>query len=306
MIEIFKEYVMSNYQRTITYEPDSNEKLTLRELLKKWLIPKKWQHFLRVEKQVTINGQYHPFNTVVNAKDVIHLNFDFPPRNDNQTYLPGKNELNIAYEDNDVLIVNKPANIKSHPNLPTESDSLMNDAESYLSPAGHPYMVHRIDMLTSGLVLISKTPYLVPIFNRQLTTKTLKREYLAVVKLLKPINQSGSINLPIGDDPSDVRKQRISSDGLAALTDYKILRKNNDFALIKLNLHTGRTHQIRVHLASQGWPIVNDVLYNREKPNGNMMLCAYKLTYQIPFSNKFRTTEIEPPTFMTDFIQKKD
>ncbi len=292
------------YQRTVIYHQENNEKISIRQLLQKWLIPKKWQHFLRIEQKVLVNGTYHTFNSIVQDGDKITLNFDFPPRTVDQDYLPGTRKLDIAYEDDDVIVVNKAANIKTHPNLPTETDSLFNDVQTYLSP-NKPFMVHRIDMLTSGLVLISKSPYLVPIFNRELTSKTLKRQYIAVVRLLKPIINDGSIDLPIGPDENDKRKRSISSSGQPALTDYKILRKNSRYALLKLNLHTGRTHQIRVHLVSQGWPIVNDVLYNPEYPTGNMLLCANELSYQVPFSNQFQTVTTDLPSEFNDFIKKE-
>lgn len=290
------------YQRTIIYQPTNNQQLSIRQLLQKWLIPKKWQHLLRINRQVLINDEYHPFNTILQPNDKVTLQFDFPPRSAEQPYLPGIRTINVAYEDDDVLIVNKPANIKTHPNKASENDSLFNDVQTYLQP-GQPYMVHRTDKLTSGLVLIAKTPYLVPIFNRELTRKTLKRNYLAVVRLTRPLESSGTINLPIGQDPTDKRKRKVTSDGLNAVTDYKILRKNSQFALLKLELHTGRTHQIRVHLAAKGWPIVNDELYNNIQPDGDMLLCGYQLIYQIPFSKNFRKIQIKPPAAMTQFIQ---
>jgi len=271
------------YQKTITYHQTDNEQLTIRELLKKWLIPKKWQHFFRIQQDVYINGNYQSFNTIVKNHDIITLNFDFPPRSD-QHYLPGKDPIDVVYEDSDIIVVNKKAGKKTHPNLASENDSLMNDVETYLKD-GHPYMVHRIDMETSGLVLIAKTPYLVPIFNRQLSSKTLHREYLAVVRLINPIDDSGTIDLPIGQDPNDVRKRIIDSDGLNAVTKYQVIQKNDDYALVGLTLLTGRTHQLRVHLSSKGWPIVNDPLYNSNPKQGKLLLFAYKLTFREPFSN---------------------
>ncbi|CAJ1180914.1 Ribosomal large subunit pseudouridine synthase D [Companilactobacillus paralimentarius] len=272
------------YQKKITYHQENNEELSIRELLKKWLIPKKWQHFFRIQQDVLINGQYHSFNTIVQDNDVITLNFNFPPRTE-QHYLPGHDSVDVVYEDDDIIVVNKVAGKKTHPNKADESDSLMNDVETYLKN-GHPYMVHRIDMETSGLVLISKTPYLVPIFNRQLSSKTLHREYLALVNLDASINESGTIEQPIGQDPTDVRKRMVTSDGLSATTEYQVVEKNADFALLRLNLLTGRTHQLRVHLAYNHWPIVNDPLYNPHAKTGNLILFAHKLTFSQPFSGK--------------------
>ena len=291
------------YTRKIKYYNDNNDKINIRELLQKWLIPKKWQHFFRVQEDVLINDQYHPFNTIVKNGDVITLNFDFSPRSNSQQYLPGNHPIDVCYEDADVIVVNKKAGIKTHPNLPTENDSLMNDAETYLAPEDHPFMVHRIDMNTSGLVLISKTPYLVPIFDRQLSSKVLHREYLAIVNLNHPIEESGTITLPIGLDPTDKRKRMVRDDGQSAITKYKVIKQNNNFALLKLNLLTGRTHQLRVHLSANNWPIVNDNLYNPDGKHGNLLLFAHKLDFVKPFSDDIQTVEADLPDFMISFIK---
>ncbi|MFC6322179.1 RluA family pseudouridine synthase [Companilactobacillus baiquanensis] len=288
------------YQKKVVYNQVGSEELSVRELLKKWLVPKKWQHFLRVEQKVLINGSYQTFNTIVKDKDVVTMNFDFSPRTNLQKYLPGHSKLNIAYEDDDIIVVNKPAGQKTHPNLNRENDTLFNDAESYLSQKNqHPYMVHRIDQETSGLVLISKTPYLVPIFNRQLSSKILQREYLAVVDLNQPINTAGTIDQPIGIDPNDKRKRMVRNDGQNAKTDYHLLSKNSKQALIDLKLYTGRTHQLRVHLSNQGWPIVNDPLYNSNHKTGPLKLFAYKLSYQIPFSTQTKVVQVQAPNIIT-------
>lgn len=288
------------YQKIITYQRENDENLTIRELLKKWLIPKKWQHFFRIQQDVLINGQYRSFNTIVRDHDVVTLNFNFPPRTE-QHYLPGKDPVDMVYEDKDIIVVNKVAGKKTHPNLASESDSLMNDVETYLKD-DHPYMVHRIDMETSGLVLISKTPYLVPIFNRQLSSKTLHREYLALVNLDQPILPSGTIDLPIGQNPNDVRKRMVVKTGLNALTKYEVVQKNDKYALLKLNLLTGRTHQLRVHLAHNGWPIVNDPLYNPHPKDGKLLLFAHKLTFNQPFSKNLKIITAKLPQNMYNLI----
>ncbi|MFD1418310.1 RluA family pseudouridine synthase [Companilactobacillus keshanensis] len=286
------------YQKKVTYRQVGSEKLSVRELLQKWLVPKKWQHFLRIEQNILINGHYQSFNTIVKNNDSVTMNFDFDPRTI-QHYLPGNGKLNVAYENDDLLIVNKIAGQKTHPNLDSEDDTLFNDAESYLNKQDkHPYMVHRIDQETSGLVLISKTPYLVPIFNRQLSSKTLQREYLAIVDLNSPIKNFGVIDQPIGLYPNDKRKRMIRKDGQDAKTQYHVISKNSKHALLNLKLYTGRTHQLRVHLSNNDWPIVNDPLYNAKSQNGNLKLFAYKLIYQIPFTDQTKTVQVDIPDFM--------
>lgn len=119
-------------------------------------------------------------------------------------------------------------------------------------------------MLTGGLLLVAKNPAVVPILNRELTSKIFHRDYLALVNNADHLSNTGTINAPIGHNPLDQRKRKIDLNGLKAITHYQVLKRySNQTALVKLTLETGRTHQIRVHLASLGTPIVGDPLYNQ-------------------------------------------
>lgn len=280
--------------KKIIYTSNNTNETTLRQLLQEWLIPKKWQHFLRVNHNVLINGSYQPFNYVLQFGDEITLIFDFPPRTPNQNYLASKIPLKIIFEDSNILIVYKKSGQKSHPNSPIENDSLMNSAEYYLSKNNHhPYMIHRLDKETSGLMMIAKNPYVVPILNRQLTNKIFTRQYLAKINLFRDIPNSGYIEYKIGPDPNDKRKRMVTNDGLFAKTKFDVLQKNSDFAIVKLTLFTGRTHQIRVHLSHNHWPIINDPLYNPSISDGNMKLTAFNISYIKPFSNIRKTVQID-------------
>lgn len=278
-------------------EYTNNEIIKLRQLLQKWLIPKKWQHFLRVGHLITINGKYESFFYDVKPGDILEFNFNFPPRSEHQTYLLGNNDLDIVFEDDDLLIVNKPAGQKTHPNFAEENYTLMNSAEAYLNKTNqHPYMIHRIDSETSGLVMIAKNPYVVPILNRQLTMKTFKRDYLAIVDVNDVLPKSGIINLPIGSHPVDGRMRTVNTDGLDSITNFEVIEQNNNQAILKLKLQTGRTHQIRVHLAYNNWPIAGDPLYNPTSLQKPMRLLSYKMSYIEPFTDQKKTIEINIPT----------
>lgn len=279
--------------KKIIYNSTNNIEITLRQLLQQWLIPKKWQHFLRIDHNVLVNNTYQPFNYIIQNGDEITLNFNFPPRSPSQKYLASEIPLNIIFEDDDLLIVFKQSGQKSHPNYFEENNTLMNAAEYYLSKTNqHPYMIHRIDKETSGLLMIAKNPYVVPILNRQLTNKTFTRQYLAKVDLLSPIPNFGTIEEPIGLDPNDKRKRKIDNNGLFSKTNFEVLQKNSDNAIVKLTLFTGRTHQIRVHLAYNNWPIVNDPLYNESTQTGKMDLTAFNISYIEPFSTNRKTIQI--------------
>lgn len=248
-----------NYNFTLLYpkdKPAQSVSDTLRELL----IPRKWRHYLRTKQQVLINGNYRYFNQLINPEDKIELKLDFIESKQQQYPASGKLPK-IIYEDQNLLIIDKPKGQKTHPNL-FETDTALNDCATYLGYS--PYIVHRLDMLTSGLLLVAKNPAVVPILNRELTSKIFKRNYLAIVNHPENLADSGTISKPIGQDPTDQRKRMVTKDGLNAITHYQVLERNASTAKIKVSLETGRTHQIRVHLASIGSPIVGDPLYNPE------------------------------------------
>ena len=199
--------------------------------------------------------------------------------------------IDIVYEDNDILVINKPAGQKTHPNL-NEEDTALNDCATYLGYS--PFIVHRLDMLTSGLLLVAKNPAVVPILNRQLTDKTLHRAYLAWIYNSPQIKNTGIIDLPIGHDPHDQRKRMVRQDGQKAVTHYEVIKRDKDRILVKLTLETGRTHQIRVHLAALGAPIIGDPLYNSDYQDGEQLqLTAFQLTFRKPFSFENKTVKLE-------------
>lgn len=253
------------------------------DLLRQLLVPRKWRHYLRIEHQILINGRYRYFNQLVEPGDKISLTLSHVQSR--QGVYPASGHLpRVIYEDENLLVIDKPAGQKTHPNQ-GENGTALNDCATYLGFS--PYIVHRLDMLTRGLLLVAKNPAVVPILNRQLTTKTLRRDYLAEVSLNHPLPAKGTIDKPIGRDPFDQRKRMVDPQGLKAITHYQVLQKNKEkhTALLKISLETGRTHQIRVHLASIACPIIGDPLYNSAFQKGQALkLTAYKLTFIKPFS----------------------
>ena len=280
---------MTIYQYSITY-PDHLTPISVDKLMRKLLIPRKWRHFLRSEKKILINGKYLPLNFLVKHGDKIEIQLDHI-ESDQQPY-PASGKLpKVVYEDNDILVINKPAGQKTHPNL-NEEDTVLNDCATYLGYS--PFIVHRLDMLTSGLLLVAKNPAVVPILNRQLTDKTLHREYLAWISNSPQIKNTGIIDLPIGHDPHDQRKRMVRQDGQKAVTHYEVIKRDKDRILVKLTLETGRTHQIRVHLAALGAPIIGDPLYNSAYQDGEQLqLTAFQLTFRKPFSFENKTVKLE-------------
>ena len=268
------------YNFTLFY-PKNLDPLPVSEVLRKLLIPRKWRHYLRIGQNVTINGKYRYFNELVKPGDRIDIKLD--QIDSMQQIYPASGRMpDVIYEDDNLLIINKKKEQKTHPNL-NETDTALNDCATYLGSS--PYIVHRLDMLTGGLLLVAKNPAVVPILNRELTTKTFHREYLAKVIHADKLKDTGTIDFPIGQDPDDQRKRMVRSDGLHAVTHYELLKKYSDnTALVKLTLETGRTHQIRVHLAAIGCPIIGDPLYNPNLADENLALDAYEISLIKPFS----------------------
>lgn len=276
---------MNDYRFKLIF-PKTRAPESVKQLLTDLFIQRKWRHFLRVEKNVLINSCYRNFNELVRPDDEIELNLTHVDSHQ-QNYTPSGQLPRVVFEDDNILVIDKPDGQKTHPNL-NETNTALNDCATYL---GHcPYVVHRLDMLTHGLLLVAKNPAVVPILNQELSRKICQRDYLAWVKASPDLPDQGIIDKSIAQDPSDQRKRLVSPTGLQAVTHFKLLCKKDDAALLQLQLETGRTHQIRVHLAHAGWPILGDPLYNPAFEAGQkLQLTAFRLRLVLPFSFTVKT-----------------
>ncbi|ANK59125.1 RNA pseudouridine synthase [Loigolactobacillus backii] len=248
------------------------------------LIPKTICYYLRIRRIVRINGRYQSVYTPVKTGDDVLLTFyagDFStPRPD---YHGGDASLvHVLYENDDLLVVDKPAGIKTHPNRPEEQGTLMSHVTAYLqSPA---YVVHRIDRATSGALVVAKNPVVLPILNCLISSKKITRQYRAWVHGHLPAR--GTINLPIGRDPLDKRKRQVGGpDALTAVTHYRVLQETPTKSLLAIQLETGRTHQIRVQFSYLGHPVVGDPLYDPQAAAySRLFLHSAKMRLLLPFS----------------------
>lgn len=222
--------------------------------------------------------------------------------------------LNIVYEDDYLIIVNKPKGMVVHPAAGhidgTLVNALMHHCGSELSGiAGviRPGIVHRIDKDTSGLLLVAKNDAAHLGLSSQLKDHTMSRTYYAVV-YGHPDNESGQINLPLNRHPKERKKMAVvSHGGREAVTDYQIVEYLSGFAVVKLNLHTGRTHQIRVHMSYIGHPIVGDAVYGPKKvitETKGQCLHAATLGFIHPVSGEKLFFESELPDYFTRFVEK--
>jgi 23S rRNA pseudouridine1911/1915/1917 synthase len=274
--------------------PADQSEMTLRELLEhEWLVPRKVRHFLRTRKEVQINDQPALFHQIVTAGDKVTLVIEDSDYS-YQPVLPGDpNQVDVCYEDQHLIIVNKPVGIKTHPNQPDEQDTLLNHVAAYLRPEQtQPYVVHRLDKETSGVVLFAKNPFVLPILGRMLEQKQLYRRYQAIV--WGTIKKDQTIDKNIGRDRHDRRKRIIDPrNGKSAVTHVTIAKNDSETTNVYCVLDTGRTHQIRVHLASIGHPIVGDPLY-QQRAAPRLMLHGRELHLVHPFT-KERLVAIADP-----------
>ncbi|MDD4184606.1 MAG: RluA family pseudouridine synthase [Candidatus Izemoplasmatales bacterium] len=178
--------------------------------------------------------------------------------------------LDIVYEDNDVLVVNKPSGMVVHPAPGHYSGTLVNallyhfQSLSGTSGTLRPGIVHRIDKDTSGVLMVAKTDFAHQALQAELKQKTTKRVYKALIEGVI-LNQAGTIDAPIGRDRFDRKKMAVADNGKPAITHFTVLERFKDNTFIECRLETGRTHQIRVHMAYIGHPLVGDYIYGSKK-----------------------------------------
>ena len=219
--------------------------------------------------------------------------------------------LDVVYEDDDIMIINKVQGMVVHPANGHYSGTLVNalmyqaDSLSSINGVVRPGIVHRIDKDTSGLICIAKNDNAHHFLSEQLKDHTMAREYMALVRGVIKEN-SGTIDMPIGRDKKDRQKMGIDKEGKPATTHFQVVERFNDHTLVKCQLVSGRTHQIRVHMSAIGHPVEGDPLYaGRNYDNlykNGQLLTAYKLKLIHPSSKKEMVFEIELPDYFKSIL----
>ncbi|NMH69656.1 RluA family pseudouridine synthase [Bacillus sp. RO3] len=266
--------------------PDNWKNVTIETILRnKWQAPKKMIHTMRMEKDIKVNGELISWTHPVHPGDTlqIHLfkkvDYDVPP-----TY----GVLDVLYEDEHLIVVNKPAGIDTHPNHPGETDTLSN-LVAYHHQARGEYCrvmhIHRLDRDTSGAVIFAKHALSKAILDRLLTERKIKRTYHALVHgtLLR---KKGTITEPIGRDRHHNTRRRVSPSGQDAITHYKVLETETSTTMVEVQLDTGRTHQIRVHMSHIGHPLVGDTLYGGKPIVKRQALHAARISFPHPLTGE--------------------
>jgi len=232
---------------------------TIQEFFDNYIPSKKMQHLLIQNKNILLDG-----NPVKREDDIVGIKLNINIYPEQYSYEKIQNTINVVYEDEILLIVNKPKDLLVHSDG-TDELTLTKMVESYYVDrnyiSGLP--IHRLDKETSGIVVFSKSVVFQPLLDKLLSQKQIRRNYLAFIKGKVDINKSFTINKPIGNDRHNSNKRIIYKNGQSALTKVKCIacNKAKNYSILRCSLDTGRTHQIRLHLSSEGYPILNDDLY---------------------------------------------
>ena len=234
-------------------------------------------------KKISINGVITDTRNSVKPKDKITISFDY--EEDNENIVPKEMNLDILYEDDWLLIINKSANIAVHPSMLHYDNSLSNGIKFYFNKIGLKKKirpVNRLDKNTSGIVIFAKNEYIQECLINQMKNNNFKKEYLAVVDG-RFKEKTGIINKPIARKENSIIERCVSLNGKESITKYEVLKEFNNYSFIKCILLTGRTHQIRVHLASINHPILGDSLYGKEsKLINRQALHCYNINFIHP------------------------
>ncbi|MGE8000202.1 RluA family pseudouridine synthase [Lysinibacillus sp. NPDC093190] len=268
------------------YEINTNN-LTVEDLLRNhWRLGKKLVHEMRMAKAITtMDGEPIQWNAPLQVGTIIKFTFPIPTSNYQPTPVCA---IDIVYEDDHCLIVSKPKGMSTHPNDARDTHTCMNHVMAHIKEQGGTYAehVHRLDKGTQGLLLVAKHPLAKSIFDRMIEEKSIIRTYAAEVQgNLR--SSSGTISEAIGKDRHHATRRVVSKTGQHAVTHYEVVARYKNSCVVHLILETGRTHQIRVHLAHIGHPIIGDTMYGaRETASDDYELHAIQLEFEHPFLNK--------------------
>ncbi|MEQ6357842.1 RNA pseudouridine synthase [Lysinibacillus sp. KCTC 33748] len=268
------------------YEINTND-LTVEDLLRNhWRLGKKLVHELRMAKAITtVDGEPIQWKDPLQVGTIIKFTFPIPTSNYQPTPVCA---IDVVYEDDHCLIVSKPKGMSTHPNDERDTHTCMNHVMAHIKQQGGTYAehVHRLDRGTQGLLLVAKHPLAKSIFDRMIEEKSIIRTYAAEVQgNLR--SSSGTISEAIGKDRHHATRRVVSKTGQHAVTHYEVVARYKSSCVVHLILETGRTHQIRVHLAHLGHPIIGDTMYGaRETASDDYELHAIQLEFEHPFLNK--------------------
>ena len=263
-------------------------------------------------QEVLVNGKSQKASYKVQTGDKITVQEIKPVELDIK---PEDIPVEVIYEDNDIIVVNKPKGLVVHPANGNPDGTLVNAimkiCNGSLSGIGgkiRPGIVHRLDKDTSGVLIIAKNDKAHINLSEQIKNREVKKTYIALVRGVVKENNA-TIRMPIARSTKDRKKMAVSKDGKEAITHFKVLKRYTKYTLLEINIETGRTHQIRVHLAQIGYPIVGDIVYSNGKNEFGVvgqMLHAKKIEFTHPITKKHMELEAKIPEYFEKIIKNLD
>ncbi len=277
---------------------------TVKDVLKNYfLVSSRLLLKLKNNNCVFLNNKKCTINSTVSLGDIISFSLDYEEDNSNivSTNIP----LNIVYEDDCLLIINKQPNVAIHPSMLHYDNSLSNGVKFYFDSIGLKKKirpVNRLDRNTSGLVIFAKNEYVQEFLIKQMQNNTFSKEYLAILEGILEEKQ-GTINAPIARKRDSIIERCVDESGDSSITHYKVIKEFNNLSLVNFKLETGRTHQIRVHSSYIGHPILGDDLYgNKSSLICRQALHSYKISFIHPKTHEKMCFEIDLPKDMLNIL----
>ena len=259
--------------------------------------------------KVLVNGKKVKSSYKVQKKDKIEVEEEVPV----EVSLKAQNiPLEVIYEDEDIIVINKPKGMVVHPANGNPDGTLVNavmaickDSLSGIGGEIRPGIVHRLDKDTSGIIIVAKNDKAHINLSEQIKEHKVKKTYIALVRGIVKENEA-TINMPIGRSEKDRKKMAVTKKGKEAITHFKVLERYDKYTLLQVNIETGRTHQIRVHLSQIGYPIVGDEVYSNGKNEWNIKgqcLHAKSLEFTHPVTGKQMYLEAKLPAYFQNILK---
>ena len=262
------------------------------------------------EEKIKVNGNKIKPSYKTNLNDEVDINI---PKAKEINLKPQNIPLEILYEDNDIIVINKPKGMVVHPANGNPDGTLVNaimakckDSLSGIGGEIRPGIVHRLDKNTSGVIIVAKNDKAHIKLSEDLKNHKIKKTYIALVRGIIKENEA-TINMPIDRSKQDRKKMAVDKNGKEAITHFKVLKRYNEkYTLLEINIETGRTHQIRVHLSHIGYPIIGDDTYSNGKNEWGVIgqcLHAKSLKFEHPITGKEMLIEADLPEYFQKILE---
>ena len=262
------------------------------------------------EGNILVNGIKQKASYKVELEDIIDVSI---PEAKETEIKPQDIPVSVIYEDNDIIVVNKPKGMVVHPANGNPDGTLVNailnmckDSLSGIGGKLRPGIVHRLDKDTSGLIIIAKNDKAHINISEQIKNRSVTKKYIALVRGVLPDNEA-TIDMPIARSKKDRKKMAVDKDGKEAVTHFKVIKRYSKYTLIEVKIDTGRTHQIRVHMAHIGYPIVGDMVYSNGKNEFGIegqMLHSKSLDFMHPITGKKIHLEAPLPEYFEKVLKR--